>query len=139
MTTDNYENVEGWGVFIGACLVFAYFFLNILLHNNWTKEPLACWIFIVPLLIFQLAGFFISMRLVSGTEPPDESEKEKIRERCAVFKAVVAGFAIWLIVLVILDRIQVEINYYLSVICGCAIIYVIHRLLKRAERKETPE
>ena len=139
MTTDNYKNVEGWGVFIGACLVFAYFFLNILFHNNWTKDPLSNWIFIGPLLIFSLAGFFISMRLVSGTEPPDESDKEKIRERCAVFKAVVAGFAIWLIMLIILDRIQVEINYYLSVICGCAMFYGIYLLLKSVEKKETPE
>ena len=79
------------------------------------------------------------MRLVSGTEPPDESDKEKIRERYAGLKASVAAFVIWLIVLVALDRIQVEINYYLSVICGCAILYGIYLQLKRAEKKETPE
>ena len=139
MTTDNYKNVEEWGVFIYACLIIAYFFLNILFHNNWTKDPLSNWIFVGPILIFPFAAFYISMRLVSGTELPDESDKAKIRERCAVSKAAVAGFAIWLIVLVILDQIQVEINLILSVLCGCALIIGIYRLLKIADRKETPE
>lgn len=139
MTTDDYKNAEEWGVFILACLVIAYILLNILFHNNWTKEPLSCWIFAGPLFIFPFAAFFISLRLVSGTEPADESDQEKTRDKCAALKASVAGFVAWLIVLLILNRIQVEINFFLSLFCGGALIIGIYRLLKKADRKGTPE
>jgi uncharacterized membrane-anchored protein len=139
MTTEQYKKTEEWGVFIYACLVIAYIFLNILFHNYWTKGQVSGWIFFGPLLIFPFAAFFISMRLVSGTEPADESDQEKTRDKCAALKASVAGFIIWLIVLVLLERIQAEINVFLSLICGGVLIMGINRLLNRTDSKGKPE
>lgn len=131
MTTENYRNIKEWGIFATACLVIVYLILNILFHNFWTKGALSGWIFIGPMLILSYVGFFISMYLISGEELPDESDKAEIRERCTGLKASVAGFIIWLIILFILDRIQVQVNIFLSIFCGYALSLVIFRLLKR--------
>lgn len=135
MTTEHYKNVKEWGIFIFACLLFTYFFLNILFHNSWTKGALSNWIFFGPLLIFSYAGFFISMRLTYGKELPDESDKAEIRERYTGLKASVIGFVTWLIVLVLFDQIQVEINVFLSLFCGCAFFLGIYWVLKMVDRK----
>ena len=135
MTTENFKNIKEWGIFATGCLVILYFILNILCHNFWTKGALSNWIFFGPLLILPYAGFFISMHLVPGKEPADESDKAEIRERCSGLKASVAGFVTWLIVLFILDRIQAEINIISSLFCGCALFFGIYWLLKRVERR----
>ncbi len=136
MTTDNFKNIKEWGFFIFACLLFTYFFLNILLNNFWTKGALSNWIFIGPMIILPYVGFFISMHLISGKKLlPDESDKAEIRERYNGLKASVSGFVIWLIVLVLLDQIQVEINMFLSLFCGCAFFLGIYWVLKMVDRK----
>ena len=135
MTTENYKNIKEWGIFSTACLLIAYFILNILCHNSGTEGALSNWIFLGPMIIFPFVGFFISMYLVSGNEPADESDKAEIRERCNGLKASVVAFTTWLIVLVLLDRIQVEINIFLSIFCGCFVFLGIFQLLKRIDKK----
>lgn len=134
-STENFKNIKEWGIFIFACLLFTYFFLNILFHNSGTEGALSNWIFFGPMIILPYAGFFISMRLISGEELADESDKAEIRERDTGLKASVAGFVTWLIVLVLLDRIQVEINMYISLFCGCTLFLGIYWLLKMADRR----
>ena len=135
MTTEHYKNVKEWGIFIFACLLFAYFFLNIIFHNSWIKGALSNWIFIGPMTILPYVGFFISLHLISGKKLPDESDKAEIRERYTGLKASVIGFVTWLIVLVLFDQIQVEINVFLSLFCGCAFFLGIYRVLKMVDRK----
>ncbi|MBP2134326.1 ABC-type glycerol-3-phosphate transport system permease component [Methanomicrobium sp. W14] len=139
MTTKYYKKVKELGIFIFLGLFIVYccinFCITFLFFNSWITNPLSNWIFFGPLIIFQYAGFFISMYLVSGKELPDESDTAKIHERCTGLKASVAGFITWFIALIILDYIQVQINIFLSIFCGYALSLVIFWLLKRIDKR----
>ena len=135
MTTENFKKIKEWGLFIYVCLLLAYFFLNILCHNSMTKDAVSSWVFIGPWIIFPFIGFFISMYLISGKEPVDESDKTEIRERCTGLKASVVAFVTWLIVLVLLEQIQLEANNIISVVCGCFFFLGISWLLKVAGKR----
>jgi hypothetical protein len=75
------------------------------------------------------------MYLISEKELTDDSDTVEVHERCTGIKASVVAFVTWLIVLVLLDRVQVEMNIFLSLFCGFTIFLGIFRLLKRVDRK----
>ena len=136
MTTENFKSIKELGIFIFLGLFIVYCCINFCItffFHSWITNPLSNWIFFGPLIIFQYAGFFISMHLISRKKLPDESDKVKIHERFNGLKASVAGFVIWFIVLVLLENIQVEINIFLSLFCGFILIFGIYRLLKMAD------
>lgn len=139
MTTKYYKKVKELGIFIFLGIFIVYccinFCITFLFFHSWITNPLSNWIFFGPLIIFQYAGFFISMHLISGEELPDKSDKAEIHERCTGLKASVVGFGIWFIVLVLLEKIQVEINIFLSLFCGYILIFGIFWLLKMADRR----
>lgn len=139
MTTENFKNIKELGIFIflGLFIVYCCIFLCIafLFFQSGFKSPLSYWIFFGPLFSLQYVGFFISMYLKSGKELTDESDKTEIRERSISLKAGVAGLLIWLIVLIVLERIQVDINSYLSLFCGFTLIFGIFWLLKMADKR----
>lgn len=135
MSTENFKKIKEWGLFIYVCLIFAYFFLNILCHNSMTKGAVSSWVFIGPMLILPYVGFFISMHLISGKELVDESDKTEICERFTGLKASVVAFVTWLIVLVLLEQTNLEENNIIPVLCGCIVFLGIFGLLKRIDKR----
>ena len=140
MTSENFNNIKELGIFIFLGLFILYCCINfsiaIFFFHSWLKNPLSCWIFFgLSLVILPYASFFISMYLKSGKELTDESDKAEIHKRSISLKAGVAGFLIWLIVLVVLEKIQIDINNPLSLLCGFFLFLGIFWLLKKINRR----
>jgi uncharacterized membrane-anchored protein len=134
MTTKDYNDAEGWGIFIALCIVIAYLGANALFNHHAISAPLSNWIDLGPLLFIVNAGIFIGIHKIPGKELTDDEDKKKMQENYRMMVSSLLGFFTWLLVLVVLDMIPASMNDYVSIICGSAVILLVYYLLGIREK-----
>lgn len=130
MVSEDYKNATGWGVIVTFFIGILFIGVNIFFNPALFIAPLPNWIFVGPILFLSQSGLFIYLHLISRKELNDDDDKKMIRENHLGLISSFMGFFIWFLVLGILTLAQININVFLSMFCGFAVIYGVYFLIR---------
>ena len=124
---------------IAFIIGFFYLGVNLLFNPAFLRAPLPYWVLIGPLLFISQSSLFIYLHLISRTELTDEEDKKKSHENFLMLVSSFSGFFIWLLVLGILTLGHMNFNFYLSIFCGFAVIYIVSKIFRVIDGKRNLE
>jgi peptidoglycan biosynthesis protein MviN/MurJ (putative lipid II flippase) len=137
MVSEDYKKATGWGIVLTFFIGILYIGANIFFNPALFLSPVPNWIFVGPILFLSQCGLFMYLYLISRKELTDDEDKKMIRTNQYVLISSLLGFFIWLFILGILALVHWDINVFMSIFCGFAVIYVVHYGLETAKKNLT--